>query len=107
MVNPGVTPSLLRLVMVQVPAAGGRPAFVPLSSVGMCSGSLIRGPTRLVNQLESGTSSTVLTLTARTALSSPAPRNEFSMRSYWSLTSTGFACEASWLSGSFQIGSSE
>ena len=50
---------------------------------------LVRGPTRLVNQLESGTSSIGVHVDRAPFGLSPAPRNEFSTRSYWSLSLSG------------------
>ena len=60
-VKPGETPFALRLT-IHLPGAG------PVSSLGprIISSTVIgRVPARFVNQLESGTSSMVLTLAAR------------------------------------------
>ena len=88
-VKPGVIPSVLPADDVHV--ARRRPARrcrAPWHASAVDGRS--RGPTRLVNQLESGTSSMVLTFSGAVSASvSPAPRNEFSMKSNWSLISTG------------------
>ena len=101
-VKPGAMPSILPDTIVQVPEG---PAFVsgPLASRSTDHGSR---PRRLVNQLESGTSSIVLTLSARMSDFSPAPRNEFSAKSYNWLRSDGRTPLAFSVSGSLAIGSS-
>ena len=65
--KPGVTPSLLPDASVHLPGAGPFPVFGPLAT----SSTLIGAPPmmRLVNQLESGTSSIVLMLIARRFMS--------------------------------------
>ena len=62
-VKPGVTPSLFAAITVHGPAAGPVVVSGPFNSSSTVIG---RAPIRFVNQLESGTSSTVLTFWART-----------------------------------------
>jgi hypothetical protein len=103
MVNPGVIPSLLPEMTVHGPAAGPLEVSGPRrtsSADKACTAA------RFVNQLESGTSSAVFTLTARRGVRSPGLRNVFSKKSYGSLMSQLFTSEASWVSGSTAIGSS-
>ncbi len=102
-VSPGVMPSFLPETIVHTPGSGPVPATGPVST---SSAVMTRVPMRFVNQLESGTSSSVLTLDARTSRCSPASRNEFWMKSYDSFTFHGLTWEASWVSGSASSGSS-
>ena len=60
--KPGVTPCVFPPMTVSVPRAGPSPRFAPRIS---CSGEIAFMPIRLVNQLESGTSPSVLIFTAR------------------------------------------
>src|SRR5688500_2897335 len=103
MVKPGVTPSDLRERIVHAPGAGPLPVSAPRARSAEDMGWR---PIRLVNQLESGTSPTVLMFSARFAARSPAPRKEFSIRSNWPLTSTSRTFDASCVSGSRHNGSS-
>ena len=61
-VNPGAYPDDFSRMMVHFSGAGGGPALGPRTT---SSTDTARLPMRLVNQLESGTSSTVLMLRAR------------------------------------------
>src|SRR5512145_2641595 len=75
-VNPGITPSFLAEITVQPPGAGPVPDPGPLTSSSTVTGT---APSRLVNQFESGTSSTVFTFCARTSgVWSPGQANRFS-----------------------------
>jgi len=73
MVKPGVRPSLLPWMIVHGPGTGPCVVQPPVSS---SSADRVRLPTRLVNQLESGTSSIVFRFCARRSsgslLGSPA-----------------------------------
>src|SRR5262245_55334418 len=62
-VKPGAKPPLFSRVMVQRSGLGGGPEFGPRTK---SSAEAAGGRMRFVNQLESGTSSIVLTLPART-----------------------------------------
>ncbi len=77
-VKPGVMPSLLPETTVHGPGAGH-----PTRSGRALTSSVVSGcaTTRLVNQLESGTSSMVLTLRARWLVRSPCLRKVFSTKS--------------------------
>src|SRR5262245_16744508 len=90
-VNPGVTPSLLDDVMVQTPGSGPGVVSGPLKTSAGVSG---RAPARFVYQLESGTSSTVLTFFARSATTVRGP-TRLVARSANRSTSSGFIAEAS------------
>ena len=103
MVKPGVMPSLLPEIAVHTPGAGPLEVSGPRRTSSTVNS---RAPIRLVNQLESGTSSTVLTLIARRGVRSPGFRKVFSTKSYGSLMSQPCTFEASWVSGSTAIGSS-
>src|SRR5262245_31152682 len=61
-VKPGANPDDFSRVSVHREASGGWPLMGPVASSAAVS---VRVPTRLVNQLESGTSSTVLMFFAR------------------------------------------
>jgi hypothetical protein len=63
MVNPGVTPSFFPETMVHFPAAGPVAVSGPFATSATVIGR--EAMMRLVNQLESGTSSMVLMLIAR------------------------------------------
>jgi hypothetical protein len=102
-VMPGVTPSVLGSMIVQGPAAGPVPESGPFAA---SAGDHCAVPARLVNQLESGTSSMVLTFTARAVLLSPGFKKEFSMKSNPSLLLMACTRAASCVSGSRVIGSS-
>ena len=62
-VNPGITPSFLAEITVQLPGAGPVPDAGPLTSSSIVTDT---APSRFVNQFESGTSSIVLRFCART-----------------------------------------
>ena len=103
--NPGCTPEPLSREMTHpsIDTCGG-PVSGPFTSSSM---GMSRRPMRLVNQLESGTSSSVLTFNARTSRRSPGWMNEWTTKSYPLLSSCSFALEASsTASSSVQIGSS-
>jgi hypothetical protein len=61
-VTPGLPPADFCLKMTHFDGSGGAPRFGPRTSSSMLT---VRAPTRLVNQLESGTSSIVLMFCAR------------------------------------------
>ena len=103
MVKPGVTPSLLPDTTVHLPGAGPLVVSGPRRTSSAVSG---RTPARLVNQLESGTSSMVLMFSARRGVRSPGLKNVFSTKSYGSLSAHSRTLPASWVSGSTAIGSS-
>ncbi len=66
-VKPGVTPSLLPADTVHFPGAGPSPVLGPVATSSTVSG--LEPRIRLLNQLESGTSSMVLMLCARRFMS--------------------------------------
>ena len=103
MVKPGVMPSLLPETTVHLPGAGPLVVSGPRRTSSTVSG---RAPARLVNQLESGTSSMVLMLTALSEMRSPGLMNVFSTKSYVSLRSHARTWAASSVSGSTVMGSS-
>ena len=92
-VKPGEKPADFARVIVHLPVAGGAPSIGPRTASSIEIG---RVPMRLVNQLESGTSSTVFTLPARTfASGSPGRVNRLSIRSTKRSTSCGAVFDAS------------
>ena len=103
-VNPGANPDDFSRMTVQRSAAGGGPRLVPRSSSS--TGSAF-APMRLVNQLESGTSSMVLMFWARVfdGLRLEVAKSWYD-RSYSRPMSQGSTLEASCGSGSRLMGSS-
>src|SRR5688572_18130475 len=91
-VNPGANPVVFGLTTAHLPAAGPLPVSGPRTASSTESG---RARIRLVNQLESGTSSIVLMLPAATfdALS-PGRLNRFSARSQNRSMSHGCTADA-------------
>ena len=63
-VNPGITPSFFAAITVHRPARGAAAGVRPLTTSSTVTA---RAPNRFVNQVESGTSSIVLTFCARTS----------------------------------------
>src|SRR5215203_5105461 len=61
-VNPAANPEVFSRMIVQDEGSGGGPLLGPLINSSLFR---VRVPMRLVNQLESGTSSTVLAFSAR------------------------------------------
>src|SRR5262249_53546339 len=103
-VNPGAKPADFSRVIVHRSGLGARPVSGPRTT---SSAVTRRGSTRLVNQLESGTSSIVLTLRAWTLDGlRPGVTKRLYDRSYRRPTSYDAAPDASALSGSRAIGSS-
>ena len=103
-VKPGAAPTSLEPVTVHVPAAGPSPARGPRTASSIDTG---RARIRLVNQLESDTSSIVLTLPARTPVAgSPGRPKRFTARSTNRSIVHSWAGEASCVSGSRVSGSS-
>jgi hypothetical protein len=102
-VKPGDVPSLLLATITHCPSAGPV-CTIDVVSSGSTTG---RGDIRLVNQLESGTSSIVVTLRARTfGVGSPGALNCPSTIAHARLTSRATTREASSVSSSRPIGSS-
>jgi hypothetical protein len=99
MVNPGEMPFALRLT-VNLPGAG------PVSSPGPRNVSAGVTDARLVNQLESGTSSMLLMLSARPISERPGRPNRLITESKTREISRGAAFDASCVSTVRLIGSS-
>ena len=103
-VNPGATPASFRETTLQVPGAGPLPVSGPRAT---SSGVRARARMRLVNQFESGTSSIVLTLRARTSgVGSPGLEKRLVARSMNKSIVHSCAPDASCVSGSRVSGSS-
>ena len=92
-VKPGENPADFARMIVHLPGAGGRPSIGPRTASSFETG---RVPMRLVNQLESGTSSTVFTLPRADVLCRLTGRvNRLSIRSTKRSTSCDAAFDAS------------
>src|SRR4051812_2120471 len=87
-VNPGAKPDVFGRITVHEPLAGPLVVFGPAVSSAIDTG---RAYTRLMNQLESGTSSIVLTSRARTPVAgSPGCANRLRSASLTRSMSRGF-----------------